>query len=148
MYTLGYRQGSGEAIPAIIHPSYVAGGQTWTVLSGVKKDVLNTVRHASRVTLNLFLLKPRGKSGTTHSERIFSSKFSFKSLNLRFTGLATYFTGLFEGFTDSFTSTNHDVASGGSLLRTPRTFLTLVSAVLSSQSPTQPSYSKEMRMTY
>ena len=44
MSTLGYRQGSGEAIPAIIHPSYVAGGQTWTVLSGVKKDVLNTVR--------------------------------------------------------------------------------------------------------
>ena len=43
MSTLGYRQGSGEAIPAIIHPSYVAGGQTWTVLSGVKKDVLNTV---------------------------------------------------------------------------------------------------------
>ena len=43
MSTLGYRQGSGEAIPAIIHPSCVAGGQTWTVLSGVKKDVLNTV---------------------------------------------------------------------------------------------------------
>ena len=43
MSTLGYRQGSGEAIPAVIHPSYVAGGQTWTVLSGVKKDVLNTV---------------------------------------------------------------------------------------------------------
>ena len=43
MSTLGYRQGSGEVIPAIIHPSYVAGGQTWTVLSGVKKDVLNTV---------------------------------------------------------------------------------------------------------
>ena len=43
MSTLGYCQGSGEAIPAIIHPSYVAGGQTWTVLSGVKKDVLNTV---------------------------------------------------------------------------------------------------------
>ena len=43
MSTLGYRRGSGEAIPAIIHPSYVAGEQTWTVLSGVKKDVLNTV---------------------------------------------------------------------------------------------------------
>ena len=43
MSTLGYHQGSGEVIPAIIHLSYVAGGQTWTVLSGVKKDVLNTV---------------------------------------------------------------------------------------------------------
>ena len=52
MSTLGYRQGSGEAIPAIIHPSYVAGGQTWTVLSGVKKDVLNewvTVHKAATV---------------------------------------------------------------------------------------------------
>ena len=43
MSTLGYCQGSGEAIPAIIHLSYVAGGQMWTVLSRVKKDVLNTI---------------------------------------------------------------------------------------------------------
>ena len=51
MSTLGYRQGSGEAIPAIIHPSYVAGGQTWAVLSGVKKDVLNTVFQCKRIVL-------------------------------------------------------------------------------------------------
>ena len=43
MSTLEYCQGSGEAIPAILHLSYVARGQMWTVLSGVKKDVLNTV---------------------------------------------------------------------------------------------------------
>ena len=59
MSTLGYRQGSrsGEAIPAIIHPSYVAGGQTWTVFSGVKKDVLNTV-HLFFVTQRAYVLSP------------------------------------------------------------------------------------------
>ena len=55
MSTLGYRQGSGEAIPAIIHPSYVAGGQTWTVLSGVKKDVLNTVHKFVRFSYPPFV---------------------------------------------------------------------------------------------
>ena len=60
MSTLGYRQGSGEAIPAIIHPSYVAGGQTWTVLSGVKKDALNTVHVAEEFTFFSIILQHGG----------------------------------------------------------------------------------------
>ena len=69
MSTLGYRQGSGEAIPTIIHPSYVAGGQTWTVLSGVKKDVLNTVYHYIVILVITTAIAQKAEDAFTHITR-------------------------------------------------------------------------------
>jgi hypothetical protein len=90
--------------------------------------------------------KDRGKAGTTYSERVFSN-FSFESLDLRF-GLATGLTTLFEGLTESFTNISHDVASGRSPLRIPRTFLTPVSVMLSLYSSTRTPYSAVVGMSY